>query len=200
MGWFYEASFVEMNAGGYSIFLRADLDYPLHEILGLPDPEENRDEEEEEEDWGEEEEDSTPVYRVKTVNEPLDCRGVLRFLLKTEYLRFNDVSADINVDGAEPWEEDLIRNLLLRRGLASFLMGLPDRELAELYARTGGLGCESNRLRLKHLAQAVREAGLRKMPLEQIAARVGAPDWWNLPALTAAVRAYAQTAGSAGPR
>lgn len=194
LGWWYYAYFVEMKPDTFSIFLEADLDCSVYELFDLPEPEEP-----EEPDWDNWEEPERVAVRVKTVNEPLTWRQVLRFLLRTDYLHGFEADATVEVDGAEPWEADLIRHLLVRPRLARFIRTLPDEELIELHARTGGLKNELNRKRLRRLAEALSKAGLEKQPLRQLAELAGAPDPFDIPALTRALQLYAQERDPSSP-
>jgi hypothetical protein len=117
-------------------------------------------------------------------------------LRRLKCLRIADDSADIRVQGLEPWQRDVIVDALLRGGtvrrgsLTSFFSGLPDEDLRSLHERLGGLLSEEANEVLHELADAVLGAGFRKTSFQKIAQFVGVEDPWDLRVLTAAVLAY----------
>ena len=183
-GWFVEVSFVEWNHGGFSVFLRTDEDAFEEDY-----PEEGNLAEEYTDDPGR-------ARRVATVEKPLTWRRVLQMLRRLKCLRIADDSADIGVQGMEPWQRDVVTNALLRGSatgpgnLTSFFSGLPDEDLRSLHARFGGLFSEEASEVLPDLADAVLGAGLRKTSLPKIAQLVGVEDPWDLRVLTDAVLAH----------
>ena len=177
-GWFVEVLFVELNHGGFSVFLRTDEDTFEDDTLD------------------EDNDDPTRARRIATIEKPLTWRRVLLFLLRREYLMISDDSVRFKTRGLKRWQSDVIAGAMMRDGargvdaLTSFLSGLPDGDLQSLHDRFGGLRSRKASKVLPELADAVRGSGLRKKSLQKIAELVGVADPWDLSALTQAVEAY----------
>ena len=186
-GWFLELTFLALNEGGFSVFLRCD---------GTLDDELVEDAEVDElfDDDGDSYEEVRAV-RIATVNRHLTWRRALRFARGLDSIRLGgDDASEVRVSGVEVWQEAVLSHGLLRNAgganLSKFFSDLPDGDLLELHRRLGGLLSEKASKVLPGLAKALRGTDLRRKSLRQLAAIVGVEDPWNLRGLTVAVALY----------
>lgn len=190
-GWFIEASFVELNQGGFSVFLRTDED--LYEDDSVEVGALGEDALDNETSDG-----SMRARRIATIKKPLTWRRVLQFASRRACLRITDEGADIQIRGVEPWQRDVIASAMIRGNarrtdsLASFLSGLPDEDLQSLHDRFGGLLSEEAHEVLPELADWVLHAELEGKSLREIVQLVGVADPWEFDVLTEAVAAYGE--------
>jgi hypothetical protein len=199
LGWFTEVSFVEWSHGGYSVFLRTDED---------PYDEGSMDDDGLEEDSLDAGTEDAPTRgrQIATVKEPLTWRRVLRFASRRRCLRISDDSADIRVDGVEPYQRDVITSAMMRnytrgrRNLSSFLSGLPDDDLRSLHGWCGGLLSEKADEVLPGLAGLVLQAGLKGKSFQELAELVGITGPWDLEVLMGALHSHGEAANKSEMR